>query len=110
MRLKSDVWVGAFLRIEASAGGFPAVIRRGAAEAGAVFIRHDHPDQTVTVYAPAPQAAYGDDPSPERNFEIVLERVDAAAAAEYFERQIRFDGDCWIVGTERRDGPPNLLL
>ena len=32
------------------------------------------------------------------------ERCDAARAAEYFARQIRFDPDIWIVEIEDREG------
>lgn len=106
-RLQSHVWVAAFIRAENAAGAHAVVGRRGAAEAGAIFVAQEHADGTVTVFSPAPQTMA----SPQagmggRAFERVLERAPSAAAREWLEKQIRFDGDCWIVETDRRDGDP----
>ena len=38
MRLTSDFWVSALMRRVFAEGGFAAVARRGASEAGAVFV------------------------------------------------------------------------
>lgn len=108
MRVQSHIWISAFLRAESAAGGYPAIIRKGAAEAGAIFIVHEHADGTVSVYAPAPQSGY-DEASPQgRRFELVLERVARERSQDWLDRQSGFDPDCWIVGTERRDGEPSL--
>ncbi len=110
MRLQSHVFVSAFLRVEAAEGGYPAVIRRGAAEAGAIFIRHDHPDGTISIHAPAPQASYGEDTGLSRAFELVLDHADPQTALDWLDNQVRFDADCWIIGTERRVGLPKLMV
>ena len=39
MRLKSSIWVAAYLRRCQTVGAFGAVRRRGAEEAGAVFVK-----------------------------------------------------------------------
>ena len=110
MRVQSHIWVSAFLRAETAANGFPAIIRKGAAEAGAIFIVHDHSDGTVCVYAPAPQSSFDDDgAAQDRKFERVLDHVDRERSQEWLDKQVRFDTDCWIVGTERRDGEPSLV-
>ncbi len=104
MRLQSHIWVSAFLRAENAAGGFAVVQRRGASEAGAIFVVQDHRDGTLTVFGPAPQSMLDEDAN--RNFERVLDRVEEARVRDYLERQSRFDSDCWILETERRDGDP----
>ncbi len=109
MRVQSHVWVSAFLRAESAEGGFPAVIRKGAAEAGAIFIVHEHPDLTVSVYAPAPQSEIDPTMPQGRRFERVLSHVEREKSGEWLDRQVRFDADCWIVGTERREGEPALV-
>lgn len=109
MRLQSHVWVSAFLRAETAAGGFPAVIRKGAAEAGAIFVLHEHQDGLVTVYGPAPQGLVDADDASGRSFECVLERVTRERALAWLDSQIKFDSDCWIVGTENRGGVPSLV-
>jgi len=108
MRLTSEIWVSAFLRAEQAAGAFATVLRRGTAEAGAIFVVHSLPDRTASVYAPAPQAVFGAGESAERRFELVREALPESDVRDYLDRQIAFDSDCWIVETERRD-PPNLF-
>ena len=53
MRLKSGIWVAAYLRRCNVEGAFAAVRRRGADEAGAVFIKISRLDGTATLYGPA---------------------------------------------------------
>ena len=55
MRLKSGIWVAAYIRRCQVAGAFVAVRRRGADEAGAIFIKLNRLDGTAEVYGPAPQ-------------------------------------------------------
>jgi hypothetical protein len=109
VRLQSHVWVSAFLRAETAAGGFPAVIRKGSPEAGAIFVLHEHADGSVTVYGPAPQAFADPETSSGRSFERVLESVTRERALEWLDRQVRFDSDCWILGTESRGAVPSLV-
>lgn len=109
-RLQSHVWVSAFLRREAAEGAYAAISKKGAAEAGAIFVVHDHLDGALSVYGPAPQADFTDEESAAgRRFELVHERAAPAAAREWLDRQMRFDSDCWIVETERRHGKPALV-
>ena len=54
-RLRSDFWVSAYLR--STIEGVEAALRkRGAAEAGAIFVKLDRLDGTASLYGPAPQA------------------------------------------------------
>src|SRR4051812_49875949 len=66
MRLKSSIWVAAYLRRCQTEGVFGAVRRRGAEEAGAVFVKLALLDGTAGLYAPAPQTAYDDSRPVER--------------------------------------------
>jgi hypothetical protein len=110
VRLQSHVWVSALIRAEQAAGAFAAILRRGNAEAGAIFVLHDHLDGTVSVYAPAPQSMLAEDPATGRIFETPLEHIDERSAQDWLDKQIRFDSDCWIVAIEKRvdklDLPP----
>ena len=58
MRLKSGIWVAAYLRRCRSAAAEAMLRRRGAEEAGAVFIKVARRDGTAAVFAPAPQTAF----------------------------------------------------
>ena len=68
MRLKSSIWVAAYLRRCQTEGIFGAVRRRGAEEAGAVFVKLALLDGKAILYAPAPQTAYDDSRPIERVF------------------------------------------
>jgi hypothetical protein len=54
-RLRSDFWVSAYLRRCAVEGVEAALRKRGAAEAGAIFVKVDRLDGTASLYGPAPQ-------------------------------------------------------
>ena len=59
MRLKSSIWVAAYLRRCQTEGIFGAVRRRGAEEAGAVFVKVATLDGSAMLYAPAPRGRAG---------------------------------------------------
>ncbi|MCV9963439.1 DUF1491 family protein [Pararhizobium sp. BT-229] len=99
MRLKSDIFVSALVRRVFNLGGYAAVLRKGAEEAGAIFIRQRSRLGTETLYAPAPQSFF-DDPTPGRLFEMRLEGADSEAVDAALAREIRFDPDCWVVEIE----------
>jgi hypothetical protein len=106
MRLKSGVWVSAYVRRCNVEGVFAAVRRRGADDAGAIFIKINRLDDTADVYGPAPQTAFGDDAPLDRAFSPAMKTMPAsdAEAEAYLARQIRFDPDLWIIETEDRAG------
>jgi hypothetical protein len=105
MRLKSSIWVAAYLRRCQTEGVFGAVRRRGAEEAGAVFVKIALLDGNAMLYAPAPQTAYDDSRPIERVFAPVsAQPVPEQAVEERLVKEIRFDPDVWIVEIEDRAG------
>lgn len=103
-RLRTDFWVAAYLR-RCGVEGVPAVLRRrGAPEAGAVWIIIDRLDGTAVLLGPAPQSEAADDG--ERRFAPAHRDslIDAAAAEARLKREIGFDADLWIVEVEDRAG------
>ncbi|PWE58158.1 DUF1491 domain-containing protein [Metarhizobium album] len=103
MRLKSDIFVAALTRRVFGLGGFAAVERHGAAEAGAIFVRQRFRDGLESLYAPAPQYAFGEDDAGGRLFERRLARVEPADVAALLARESRFDSDLWVVEVEIDD-------
>lgn len=102
MRLRADFWVSAFLR-RCEVEGLVAVLRRrGAPEAGAVFIKLDCLDGRAALFGPAPQTEV------ERDGERVFLRLhkdewlSPADAEARLRREIGFDSDIWIVEVENR--------
>jgi hypothetical protein len=107
MRLKSGIWVAAYVRRCHIEGAFAAVRRRGADEAGAVFIKISRLDGTGVLYGPAPQSVF-DEAQPAGRFFTVILGNEVPIPEDDIEarltREIRFDPDIWIVEVEDRAG------
>jgi hypothetical protein len=104
MRLRSDIWVAAFLRRCASADVPAFLRRRGAPEAGAIFIKIDRLDGSAALFAPAPQSEAREDVA--RLFARAHrdEWIEAAAVETRLAKEVDFDPDLWIVEVEDRAG------
>lgn len=103
-RLRADIWVSAYMRRCAVEGAYATLRKRGAAEAGAIFVVLDCLDGRLAVFGPAPQTQAREDG--ERVFVRVHddEWIDAPTAAERLRREAKFDPDLWIVDVEDRQG------
>jgi hypothetical protein len=105
MRLRADIWVSAYLRRCAVEGAVATLRRRGAAEAGAIFVKVDRLDGSAALFGPAPQSELS-----ERGVERMWSRahkdewVDEAEVEKRLMREINFDPDLWIVEVEDRQG------
>ncbi|MBX9459192.1 MAG: DUF1491 family protein [Rhizobium sp.] len=99
MRLTTEFFVSALMRRVFAAGGFAAVERHGAGEAGALFIRQRFRDGLETLYGPAPQSVF-DASDDGRRFEIRAERCEAAECEAILDRERRFDPDLWLLELE----------
>lgn len=106
MRLKSSIWVSAYIRRSNGAGAFAVLRRRGAEDAGAVFIKVNRLDGTAQLYGPAPQTAFSEEHPSERLFSPVSskEPVPEADVESRIARELRFDPDIWVVEVEDRAG------
>ncbi len=106
MRLKSAIWVAAYVRRCHIEGAFAAVRRRGAEGAGAIFIKLNRLDGTAELFAPAPQSAFDDAHPADRAFTRSLGKdpVPEQKVEEKLARETRFDPDLWIVEVEERKG------
>ena len=105
MRLRSDIFVAALIRRAETQGAVAMLRRRGAAEAGALFIKLDRLDGRTALFAPASQS----EEMPEdvdRLFSRAHadEWIDPADAEARLKREIAFDPDLWIVEIEDRAG------
>ncbi len=107
MRLKSSIWVAAYVRRSHIEGAFAAVRRRGADEAGAVYIKLNRLDGTGTLYGPAPQTVFDEAQPAGRIFTVILGREVPATEADIearLVREISYDPDLWIIEVEDRAG------
>lgn len=104
MRVKSEIWIKAYLRRCAVNGAMGVVVRHGDDDAGAIYIKVRRGDGDCAVFGPAPAGLSNADY--DRRFVALLdgtftseENVDALIA-----REQRFDGDLWLVEIEEREG------
>jgi hypothetical protein len=106
MRLKSAIWVAAYLRRCQHEGAYALVRRRGAEEAGAIFIKINRLDGTADLYGPAPQSAFDDTQPSDRMFTPCVPKQPAADTdiEAYLARQLGYDPDVWVVEVDDRAG------
>ncbi|WP_375463624.1 DUF1491 family protein [uncultured Methylobacterium sp.] len=109
-RLRSDFWVSAHLRRLGVAGISAVQRRRGAAEAGAIFVKVDRLDGSADLYGPAPQALFEADDAGGRRFSPILSGGTPLDAEERLAKELRFDSDLWIVEIDDRAGRHCLEL
>ena len=102
-RLRSDLVIAAILRRAQSAGATAVLRRRGAGEAGAIFISVDYLDGRIDLYGPAPPRM---DESDEgiRRFDRILNDAIGPDVSERMDREVKFDSDLWWVEIEDRQG------
>lgn len=107
-RLRSDFWVAAHRRRAEGSGAFVALARRGADEAGAIFVLVDCGDR-FDLYAPAPQSAVGESGS-DRLFSLAAAGISEEQARARLEQEVRFDPDLWWIEVADRRGRAFLDL
>jgi hypothetical protein len=109
MRLKSEIWVHAFLRRAFVEGRYGAVLRKGAPEAGAVYVVVNRLDGTIRLLGPPPGPAI--DEQGERRFTEVVPKVTMMEElGKFTERMAKFDPDFWIVEVEDRSGTAGIAI
>ena len=105
MRLRADIFVSAYLRRCAVEDVSAVLRRRGAAEAGAIFVKIDRLDGLAALYGPAPQtetAVRGVDRLWTRMHKD--EWIATPDVEERLAKEIRFDPDLWIIEVDDRKG------
>ena len=110
MRVTTDLWVAALVRRVFGSSGFATVLKRGATEAGAVFVITRGRLGDVALYTPAPQTSYDQARPDDRYFILATDIADDQAADKRLERERRFDSDIWVVEIEPGTVPVSDLL
>jgi hypothetical protein len=111
MRLKSHIWVSAYLRRLNSAFISAALVRRGDSDAGAIYIKVARLDGTCQVYAPVSAHLASALPANAlildegRAWEPVYrDQAQEAEADAYLARQASRDPDIWLLEVEMPEG------
>ena len=107
-RLKTELWVQAFLRRCQGDGMFGAVLHRGHAEAGALMVVINHLNGTCSLLGPPPGPAYDDDGN--RLFEKrTVIPLPWAEVDKKIQRARSFDDDLWVIEVEDKTGFAGLI-
>ncbi|MGI8724534.1 MAG: DUF1491 family protein [Methyloceanibacter sp.] len=104
MRVKSELWVRAYLR-RCQSVGVPVVIsHRGDADAGAIFVCVNQLNGTKLLYRPVPAGMAGTET--ERQWEAAFDAkaVSTEELDRYLVQAASFDSDVWIIELEDRAG------
>ncbi|MDF1607294.1 DUF1491 family protein [Hoeflea sp. YIM 152468] len=108
MRLKAGIFVAALTRRLFAEGHMAAIEKRGAEEAGAIFVRIRHRDGSESLAGPAPQTAFETQHPAGRLFEMRVSRAAEHEISAALAREARFDSDIWVVEIET-DSPETYL-
>jgi len=107
LRLKTSIWVNAYIRQLGTVPIPAVVVRRGDPDAGAIFIKVNTLDGSAQVLRPA-ITALGDSGGRSWAYALAEEHPEEAAADRYLARQAEFDGDIWLIEIEDREGRHGL--
>jgi hypothetical protein len=108
VRLPTEVWVKAHLRRLSSEGIFAALVRKGDADHGTLWIKVTRGDGTAEVYGPAPQGL--DVETSERRF-LRMHKPATITDPEAEAKLVRAredDPDLWILEIEDPRGRHGL--
>jgi ribokinase len=109
MRLKTEIWVKAYLRVRSAESVSAMVVRHGDDDAGAIFIKIATLDGRATLYGPAPsgfEPTGGDRIGSDRRWvpHLAKPTTTEADVDAYLEQQADFDPDLWVIEVEDRQG------
>ena len=82
--------------------------KKGAEDAGAIFIRVIKRDRSQTLLSPAPQSVFTDGDQGERQFEVRIKNASEADIDQKLARETSFDSDIWVVEIQT-DQPENYM-
>lgn len=103
-RVTSSLFVAALCRRAQAAGAFATVAKRGAEEAGAIFITVRNRDGVLRLLGPAMQLNYTSETSGERQFETLMDGVADDVIEQRMTRERSFDPDLWQIDIEDAEG------
>jgi hypothetical protein len=97
-RLKSEIWVMAYVRRCNGSGAAAFVTRKGDVDAGSILVVVDRLDGSSRLYGRARNA------EARLVFMPLTDWADAATIQTAIDKQTRVDSDLWIVAVENRSG------
>lgn len=107
-RLTSTFFVSQMIRRINGSGGFAAIDKKGADEAGAIHIAVRARNGALRFYRPAMQMSYSEETTGGRLFQLDPLIANDLALREFVEKERRFDPDFWVVELETESDSAEL--
>jgi len=108
-RLTSDIFASALTRAMFTQGEFGTIIKKGAAEAGAIFVVWRNAQNQLSLFGPAPQVFMVDsDAINDRRFELLISNATDDDIDQRIDKETRYDPDLWLVELEGAQLPLQL--
>ncbi len=112
MRLKSQLWIQAYLQKLAAAMIPVFIVRRGDESAGAIFIKISFLDGLCAVYAPVP-AGFNDSQPTAHDDRLWAnsfpdKQLTEREADQWLTEQASYDSDLWVIEVEDSTGNHHL--
>lgn len=108
MRLKSEIWVKAYIRRLSALGVWAAVGRRGDPDAGVVFVCVNLMNESIRLFGPAFGGAHDEDGQRRWSEVSPGKAMTETDMAEFLARQMSIDPDIWLVEVESASGDSYL--
>jgi hypothetical protein len=99
-RLTSTFFAAQLVRRVNGSGGFAAIVKKGADEAGAIHISLRSRSGALRFYRPAMQLSYDAQATGDRLFQLDPAIIDDQALSAFIEKERRFDPDFWVLELE----------
>ncbi len=97
-RLKTEIWVKAYVRRCNASGAAAFVTRKGDPDAGAILVVIDRLDGTARLFGQARDA------SSKVVFMPLTDWADGATVEAAINKRTKVDADLWVVAVESRAG------
>lgn len=103
-RVKTRIWVAAYLRTRAAQGAFGAVVRKGDETSGTVLVRINMLDGRSRIFS----ASYSLDGARIWSPALAADPASDADVDAYIARSVARDADLWVVEVEDPTGDAKL--
>ena len=108
-RITSALHISAVMRRVMGEGGFAAILRKGAEEAGAVHYILRGRSGSIALFQPALQTLSAEG-SQERNFAVSDTVLDDESLNRFIASEVKFDPDFWLVELDTGSLEPGDLF
>lgn len=103
MKVRSELWVSAYLRERRAMGVMASLVRRGDPDGGTIYVKVADMKGGALLFGPAPPTM-SDVVDASQLFAVILgEGKSETDVDAYCQREVSFDPDLWLIEVEHAD-------